>query len=234
MKKRFLIMLLLLGIVITAPATKVRGASPSSSQVNVTSTIFDTDTSGVQLLLRSDDYNGSGQATYTSVNNVESFITTNGGWHLNLYPQKTGTRTVYVTPDNPVGTEPTAPPPGYYWKNVEVTSSCFDSSGNTVPFPNLLNGSSTCGFMVDFNYNGIIYKLLVGRVMNAGDPTPGEASVACNAVNSSNQCVDWTITAGNGTNPVVANLYSENGPRTAPWLFIGQYYSSGRVHVTNP
>jgi hypothetical protein len=142
---------------------------------------------------------------------------------------------VYITPDDPVGTQPPAPPAGGYWQNVEISSKCMDSSGNTVPFPNLKNGSSNCTFGVDFNYNGIVYKLLVGRKMNSTDPTPGTASVACNALNSSSQCVAWTITAGAGTSPVVANLYSETGgPRSAPWVFIGQYFNSVRVNVTNP
>ena len=88
--------------------------------------------------------------------------------------------------------------------------------------------------MVDFGYNGIVYNLQVGRVLNATDPIPGKASVTCNTVNSSSQCVDWTVTVGQGTNPVVANLYSYTGRPQAPWILIGQYYNSGRVHVTNP
>lgn len=211
------------------------GGSSKSTSINVTSTVFDVDTSGAPLLFRSDDYNGGGnQAKYTAVNNVESFIDSTGVWYLDLYSQKTGARTVYVTPDHAVGTQPMAPPAGYYWENVEITSKCTDSKGNTVPFSNLVNGSSTCGFQVDFGFNGITYKLLIGRVLNANDPIPGEASVACNTVNGNNQCVAWTITAGNGATGVIANLYSYTGRGSAPWVFIGQYYNSVRVQVTNP
>ncbi len=211
------------------------GRIGKTTTTNVTSIVYDTDSSGGSLLFRSDDYNGVGQATYTAVNNIQSFITSTGIWYLTLYGQTTGTRLMYITPDDPVGAEPTAPPAAYYWQNVEITSKCTDSSGNIVPLPNLVNGSNHCDFMVDFNYNGIVYKLLIGRVMNTGDPTPGYASVACNGLNSSAQCADWTITAGNGTSPVVANLYSDTGgPRTPPWVFIGQYYNSARVRVTNP
>jgi len=204
--------------------------------VNVTSTVFDLDASEVPLLTRSDDYNGSNEATYTytSDKNIESFIDSSGVWYLNLYPQKTGTRTVYVTPNDNVGAQPEAPPAGYYWKNVEITSQCTDSAGNTVPFPNLVHGSSDCTFGLDFGYDGITYKLLLGRVLNASDPTPGKADVACSTVNSNNQCVAWTITAGAGTSGVVANLYSYTGGVKAPWVFIGQYYNSVRVNVTNP
>jgi len=210
------------------------GGKTTSSNTNVTSNVSDYDLSGAVLLFRSDDYNGLGQATYTSVNSIGSFLDSSGIWHFNLYTQKTGARTVYVTPNDPVGGQPAAPPAGYYWKNVEITSQCRDANGNTVPFANLVNGSNNCGFMVDFGYNGIVYKLQVGRVLNASDPIPGKASVTCNGANSSNQCVDWTITVGDGTNPVVANLYSYTGRPQAPWIFIGQYYNSGRVHVSNP
>lgn len=237
MTNRFTLTLLLLGALISGALAKSSsggGGGTTSSNTNVTSTVLDYDSSGALLLFRSDDYNGSNDATYTSVNNIVSDIDSSGVWHLNLYSQKTGTRKVYVTPDDPVGTQPTAPPAEYYWKNVEIASKCTDSRGNTVPFKNLVNGSNTCGFMVDFGYNGTTYKLLSGRVLNTTDPTPGEASVTCNAVNSSNQCVNWTITAGDGASDVVANLYSYTGPRSRPWVFIGQYYNSVRVHVTNP
>jgi hypothetical protein len=218
-------------------------ANPSSGKggggttlVNVTSIVFDLDPSGAPLLTKSDDYNGSNEATYTytSDKNIDSFIDSSGVWYLSLYPQKTGTRTVYVTPNDNVGAQPEAPPAGYYWKNVQITSKCTDSGGNTVPFPNLVHGSSECTFGLDFGYDGITYKLLLGRVLNASDPTPGKADVACNIVNSSNECVAWTITAGTGTSGVVANLYSYTGGVKAPWVFIGQYYNSVRVNVTNP
>jgi hypothetical protein len=217
-----------------ANSSSGKAGGGGTTTVNVTSTVFNLDTSGALLLTRSDDYNGSNDATYTSVNNIESFIDSAGVWYLNLYRQETGTRTVYVTPDDNVGIQPAAPPAGYYWKNVEITSKCTDSQGNTVPFPSLVNGSNSCAFGMDFGYNGVTYKLLLGRVLNTTDPTPGQADVACNAVNSSNQCVAWTITAGTGASEAVANLYSYTGRPKAPWVFIGQYYNSVRVNVTNP
>ena len=53
-----------------------------------------------------------------------------------------------------------------------LASKRIDSSGNTVPFSSLMNGSSSCGFMVDFNHGGTAYKLLVGRLLNPTDPQP--------------------------------------------------------------
>ncbi len=230
----FLVALIALVLVSRALAkSSPSGGGGCTGCVNVTSTVFDTDSSGLSILFRSDDNNGGNYASYVTGtapgnSNIESFIDGSGVWYLNLYPQKTGTRTVYITPNDPVVSgEPMAPPAQQYWQNVEITSKCMDGSGNTVPFANLVNGSSNCTFGIDFGYNGVVYKLLIGRVMNAGDPSPGTASVACNAVSSSNQCVNWTITAGAETSPLVANLYSN----TAGWVFIGQYYNSVRVNV---
>jgi hypothetical protein len=232
----FAVLLTALALISGALANSSSGKGGGGTTLNVTSTVFDWDLSGALLLTRSDDHNGSNEATYsnTSDKNIESFIDSSGVWYLNLYRQETGTRTVYVTPNDNVGGQPQAPPAGYYWKNIEITSKCTDSSGNTVPFPNLVHGSSDCTFGLDFGYDGITYKLLLGRVLNASDPIPGLADVACNTVNSSNQCVAWTITAGTGTSAVVANLYSYTGGVKAPWVFIGQYYNSVRINVTNP
>ena len=231
----FVVLFTAFALISGAFANSGSGTGGGGTTLNVTSTVFDLDLSGSPLLTRSDDYsdNGNHEATYTSAENIESFIDSGGVWYLNLYRQETGTRTVYVTPNDNIGAQPEAPPSGYYWKNVEITSKCTDSKGNTVPFPNLVNGSSDCTFGLDFGDNGITYKLLLGRVLNASDPTPGKADVACNSV-SGNQCVAWTITAGTGASGVVANLYSYTGKVKAPWVFIGQYYNSVRVKVTNP
>src|SRR5512142_2579178 len=102
--RRFCLLVLLL-----APVVAMAGQVGKTTTTNVTSIAYDADSSGGSLLFRSDDYNGSGQATYTAVNNIESFLTSTGIWYLNLYPQKTGTRMAYITPDDPVGAEPTAP-----------------------------------------------------------------------------------------------------------------------------
>ena len=32
----------------------------------------------------------------------------------------------------------------------------------------------------------------------------------------------------------VSNLYSFTGPRGTPWVYIGQYYNSFRIGLTNP
>jgi hypothetical protein len=142
----FVVMFTAFALISGALANSSSGKGGGTTAVNVTSTVFDLDSSGSRLLTRSDDYNGSNEATYayTSDKNIESFIDSSGVWYLNLYPQETGTRTVYVTPNDNVGAQPEAPPAGYYWKNVEITTKCMNSAGNTVPFPNLVHGSTDC------------------------------------------------------------------------------------------
>src|SRR5579862_3913183 len=78
----------------------------TNTNTNVTTIVHDFDLSGNQLLTRSDDYNGTGQAAYTTVpggghqNLTSSWIQSAGGWVLDLFNQSV--RTLYVTPDNAV------------------------------------------------------------------------------------------------------------------------------------
>lgn len=51
-------------------------AQEPSGNASVTTVVHDYDSTGAQVLLRSDDYNGSGQATYGS------FITSSGELEL--------------------------------------------------------------------------------------------------------------------------------------------------------
>lgn len=224
--------LTLAAVVLSVAALAARPSNPA-----VTATVFDTDTAGAQVLLRSDDYNGSGQASYSSVINL-------GVWQMG-----TGTtRAVWITPNDPIdSTQPQAPPAGFYSQNVTVRSHCFDASGNIVPLQNVVTSSSTCHLGVNFNSGGVGYKLLMSPfpLSGAGDfpptcpstgcPAPGWATVTCNAVADS-QCVDWTIVPNTTiANAEVANLYQlVSTKRSSTWLYIGQYHNSFRIHVTNP
>jgi hypothetical protein len=212
----------------------------------VTTTVYDSDINGAPLLMRSDDYNGSVQATYTTIKgkganapSVNSQIATDGQWFLGMNDQSG--RSVWITPNQAInGSQPAAPPAGYY-AIQKAYSICRDQGGNTVPFQNLVNGSGNCSLAVNFFYEGILYKLLMrpgsleGSLCPAGGcPATGLAEVTCNAV-SNNQCVNWTITPNTGAPQVgVANLYSYTGPRGSEWVFIGQYYNTYRIHATNP
>ena len=220
-----------------------------ASAQNVTTTVHDYDSAVNLLLLRSDDYNGSGQATYTSTSSrgssLSSFITSSGEFELLLYNQSL--RTVWITPNDPVGSEPAGPSASYYSKGTDVRSDCFDQNGNIVPLANVVTSSGNCKLGVNFNSGGTLYKLLMSPFpfSGAGDAPPtcpstgcpptGVAAVTCNKVSGS-QCVSWTIVPNaNGPNPDVANLYWYYSKRANPtWVFIGQYYNTFRIDVTNP
>src|SRR5215469_5703236 len=144
-------------------------SAQKSTTTDVTTIIYDAN--GVnELLTRSDDYNGTGHATYTSLNGVTSMIDARGSWQLLLNSQSV--RTIYLTPNNAVGTQPAGPPAGLYWKNVEVYTQCYDQYLNMVPMQNVVNTSGTCSFGVDFYAVGTKYKLVMTPHLPANGPAP--------------------------------------------------------------
>jgi hypothetical protein len=203
-----------------------------TTTIDVTTTVFDSN-GATQLLMRSDDHNGTGQATYTTGGNGGtslSSILTSGSWQLFLGNQTL--RTLYLTPNDPVGSQPVGPPPGYYWENVEAYSQCYDQDGNIVLFQSLVNGSNNCSLGVDFYAAGKKYKLVMSPHLPAAGPATGLASVACNTVSNS-QCVSWTISPNTvAANPTVSNLYYY--PQHGSLVFVGQYYNTYLIRVTNP
>jgi hypothetical protein len=234
--------------VVIARVQMVQGYSAAqkpSSPINVTTTVYDFDATGAQLLMRSDDSNGTGQAIYTTIRankgpaNLVSSTITDGQWLLAFNDQSP--RTLWITPNQAVdNSQPPAPPAGYYVIQ-KAYSVCRDQNGNTVPYSNLVNGSADCSLAVNFFYGGILYKLLMrpgeldGTLCPSGGcPPTGLARVTCNSV-SNNQCVNWTITP-NAAAPLVgvANLYSYTGPRGSSWVYIGQYYNTFRINASNP
>ncbi|HWC18363.1 MAG TPA: hypothetical protein VG498_15180 [Terriglobales bacterium] len=240
MRKSFAIIWLAVLTALGAVAAKT-----ISYEEPVTTVVFDNDTSGSPLLVRSDDYNGGGQATYTTVNGngrtveILSQIASDGGWKLDLHNQSI--RTLFITPNDAINSsQPAAPPAGDYFGQIVVAHShCFDSSNNVVPFQGLVNGSNNCGFQINFLYGGTQYALAMNPKINptcvgcnpGPGPVTGLASVGCNAVSSGN-CVSWTITPNMiAPNATVANLY-EFGSKG--FVFVGQYYNTYRVNVMNP
>jgi hypothetical protein len=218
----------------------VPGGAGGSKSPSVTAIVHDTDSTGAALLLKSDDFNGNSQATYSGALNpgVGSVITPDGRFFLDLFGQST--RTLFITPNSPInGSQPMAPPPGYYWQNVEFAMGCHDQNGNGVAFSNIVNSTGNCSMILDFNSNGTKYKLAMGPNANlpSSDSGSGLVNVTCNSV-VSGVCVNWTITpnmTASSTNPpTVANLYVFTSSHKTPLVFVGQYYQTFRIDVTNP
>lgn len=220
-----------------------------TASTNATATVHDYDGSGTALLLlRSDDYNGINQATYTSSSSRgSSLINTIGDeWNLNLGQQSL--RTVYITPNDPIdSSQPPGPLPGYH-SDAVVRCGCFDQNANIVPLANVVTSSGNCKLGVNFSSGGTSYKLLMSPfpLSGANDPPPtcpstgcpptGLVKVTCNSV-SNGQCVNWTIEP-NATAPSanVANLYrfSSKPKPLGTWIFIGQYHNSFRIGLITP
>ncbi|MFN2533032.1 MAG: hypothetical protein ABR555_17240 [Pyrinomonadaceae bacterium] len=233
----------------TAQSAETAQTFSSSTSSNATATFNDYDTSGGTLmLLRSDDYNDVGQATYTASSSRRSLLISTVGdeWNLNLSNQSL--RTVFITPNAAIDNlQPQGPPAGYYWQGVTVRSGCFDQNGNIVPLANVVTASGNCKLGVNFTSGATSYKLLMSPfpLSGKGDPpatcpptgcpVTGAVTVTCNAV-SNYKCVNWTIEANvAGPHANVANLYRYSSSKgSATWIFIGHYYNSFRIGLTYP
>lgn len=211
MRRRIASVVTVVGLMLSASGI-IHARKPGGT-VNVPTTVHDYDT-GTQLLMTSDDYNGTGQATYSAAlnANVQSYINSNGAWYLRLYSQSV--RTLDITPNDPINnSQPAAQPAGYYWQSVEVAVGCYDQNLNLGPFQNILTLSSNCNLITDFGHNGTEYKIVTGPAALVNGPTTGLVTVTCNSI-SIGQCVSWTIvpnTNPGSPNPNVADLY---GPAT--------------------
>lgn len=219
-------------------------AQKSSTAINVITTVYDFDAAGTQhLSMRSDNYNSTGLATYTTYKgkganaaSVTSQITADGQWYLAMNDQSG--RYIWVTPNQAIdSSQPTAPPANYY-AIQKAYSNCRDQSGNIIPYSNLVNGSGNCSMAINFYYGGVLYKLLMrpdaldGTLCPTGGcPATGLAKVTCNGV-SAGKCVNWSITPNDGAPLVsISNLYSYTGPSGSPWVYVGQYYNTFRINA---
>jgi hypothetical protein len=111
-RRRFLLATLLIALMLSVVSMAPRhrataqGAASAKAQKtassNATATVHDFDASATTLLLlRSDDYNGVSQASYTASSSHSSSLINRIGdeWNLNLTQQSL--RTVYILPTTP-------------------------------------------------------------------------------------------------------------------------------------
>lgn len=215
-------------------------AKTATTYIPVTTTIHNDNAVPNDLLFRSD---GAAEATYLDgggkVKSISSHITAGGGWQLYIGNQTA--RRVWLTLSHPLPGSPAAPAPdNYYSDSVEVYSRCWDTTNTEVAYLAIPAGTSInrCTFGLDFAYNRVKYKLVMGPSIPGVtlDTTgTGWASVSCNSANVGG-CNSWSIIpnaiGGGGNFPTVANLYQYG--RNGTLSFIGQYYNTYRVDVTNP
>lgn len=203
---------------------------------DVTSTVYDTSSTGDQLLLQSDGLYVAGSpasAVYSAsssagvISRIDSYG--NSDWDLRLADS---TRGFYLTLNPVSGSGAAGLPSGPTFYNGQLISRCFDPSGattNIYSWFNIIGANPNCAMRVNFNYLGSGYSL----VMSPYQAGTGRAEVYCNATSGAS-CVDWTIQPNlNVSNPTIANLSSINA-RNGKETLIGAYYLTFRVHVTAP
>ena len=202
-------------------ASALTGKTPAPPpKVNVTSTLFDTDSVGALLLTRSDDFNGTGQADYAPSNEISSSV--GAGWQLYIGNQTI--RTVYLV----LRSQGIPLPDGYYSQNMEVYTQCYDANAVQVGIQAMAQGSvnGNCSFGVDFGSGGVRYKL----VMSPGHAGTGRSLVTCLAA-SNGSCTKWSIVPNSTVlNAGVANLY--HFARNGSLVLDGVYHNSYRVTAT--
>src|SRR5262245_49211668 len=186
----------------------------ATTYVPVTTTIHNDNAAPNDLLFRSD---GASQASYedggSRGQSMSSHVTSIGSWQLYIGGQTA--RRVWITLSHPVAGSPSAPAPdGYYSDSVELYSRCWDMNNTAIVWWEIPPPTSQnrCNFGLDFAYNRVKYKLVMGPSIPGLLDTAGTgwATVSCNAANGG-ACVNWSIVpnmiAGGGNVPTVANLY---------------------------
>lgn len=208
----------------SAVAADSKNPPPGPVDVNVTTTLYDADALGNALLTQSDDYNGTGLATYSFIPGVHGGLTSvvgaNGAWQLYIGNQKVRTLHLMLAEAGLPFAD------GFYWSSVEMAGGCFDAAGNVLNMQLLTAGASydNCSLILDFDIGRTTYKLAMGPKF----ANTGRASFICNAVTGS-YCTNWTIqpndaapnarvailTAGAGTTSLDGKFYTNSYRVTA-------------------
>jgi hypothetical protein len=189
-------------------SSAAKAPPPGPADVPVTSIFYDADAFGASLLTQSDDYNGSGFASYSPITGVKTGITSHvsgdGAWQLYIGNQTV--RTLHLM----LADAGLPFPNGYYYSSVEVASRCFDQTGTVLNIQLLAAGSAydNCSLIVDFDYGKpkTTYKVAMGPAF----ANTGRATVTCSAA-AGGYCSSWTIApneaAANARVAILTNGY---------------------------
>jgi hypothetical protein len=241
MKKVVWPVLLLLGIAAFAART---------SDLPVTSTIFDFDSSNVPYLVQSD-----GQGPYQNgIAGVQSVLqsTANYAWLLNTSFTTSPGRNAVITlgPANQQSATATLPSFWTSWGTYLETAR-FITHGVSCPLLTIKPGSPIyCPLLIRFGptitsgKTTTYYRLdMAPETSVFNDPESQDIQVSCNAVNSSGSCSDWSIdsipppsqSGGVATNRVIAQL-TKVSEQSCCLSFAneGDFYLTFHIHVTNP
>jgi hypothetical protein len=226
-------------LLIFLAVTAFAKGSQRLSNLPITATFADTDTSGVVADVQSD-----GQGSYfNGVGGVTSFLTTNGyngivwgDWQFDALNSPTRMVNISFAHSISVANGGTAvPTPPFTIKNVRahIEDKCTQISNNMITMS--ANHTFVCPLIIHFfDSNGFEYRIYMGPNW---EPETAFVQVTCNAV-ASDGCNDWFI------DPVPGNDVNGNPiPGTLGRLVYftrhsspneGDYYFRFHFHLTRP
>jgi hypothetical protein len=226
-------------LLIFLAATLFAKASPKVSNLPITATFANTDTSGVVADIQSD---GLG-SYFNGVGGVTSFLTTNGyngivwgDWQFDALNSTTRMVSISFANPIPVANGGTAvPTPPFTIKNVRahIEDKCTQISNNMITMS--ANQTFLCPLIVHFfDSNGAEYRIYMGPNW---EPETAFVQVTCNAV-AFDGCKDWSIDPIPGFdvngNPIPGTIgrlvyFAKRGGGDE-----GDYYFKFHFHLTRP
>ncbi len=206
----------------------------SAPDVPVTSILNDTGvvTAGTNYQIQSD---GLG-SYFNGVASVSSILQgSSGDWVLDT--TSSSTQTIHIDLREPIPNSGAAPPFAWELLPARIISKCHEALAGSFPAM-ALNQTLSCPTAISFQYGGNSYGLMMASGPNS-DITYGETNnplVTCTSMIGSNQCNNWTvlpIQQPDGTIKNIARLRKALKGNNN-FAFLGDYYLSFSIEVTNP
>lgn len=202
--------------------------------VPVTSILNDT---GVVTAGTNYQIQGDGLGSYfNGVASVSSILQSpSGDWVLDT--TASSTQTILIDLRQPVPNSGAAPPFAWELLPARIISKCHEAL--TGSFPAMaLNQSLSCPTAVSFQYGGNSYGLMMASGPNS-DINYAETNnplVTCTSVNGSKQCDKWAILPIQQPDGTIKSIARLRKPLKGNnnFAFLGDYYLSFSIEVTNP
>ena len=211
-----------------APGSRPQANVPVTSILNDTGTVA----AGTNYQIQS---GGSGSYFY-DVAPVSSILqSSSGDWVLDT--TSSTTQTILIDLRESVPNSGAAPPFAWDLLPARIISKCHEAL--TGSFPAMaLNQTLSCPTAVSFQYGGNSFGLMMASGPNSdiNYAETNDALVTCTSVNGSKQCDKWTvlpIQQPNGTTKNIARLRKPLKGNNN-FAFLGDYYVSFSIEVTNP
>jgi hypothetical protein len=224
---------LLAAVLVSVGAAYEAFAHGVQADVPVTSTLNDAGDviAGTNYQVQND-----GSLSYfNGVASVSSIIQgSSGDWVLDTTTSRT--RTILIDLRQAIPGSGAAPPFAYELLPVRIITKC--SEARTGGFPAMtLDETLSCPTGISFQYGGNQYGLMMASGPNS-DVNYAETSnpqVTCTSVSGS-KCNKWTVLPIQQADGTIRNIGRLRKPIKGkiPFAFLGDYYVSFNIEVTNP